>query len=278
MDYIFDWSRDLYRPSILRSLEAIANLDYDETASVAADSDIFSSRKNPRLDDMTEVESNYDLDLVETSVTDELLLDSWRAFDYVPGYDAQRSFRPSYVIKSAFKCLNITGDTIGTLIVSLGANPQSHTRMARDALAALRTGPMIVTDRILSQIKDTWTGTLRTNRQAETGQKKFCSITYTTTISDSWELTRAITCFAVDKSALDTIRRHAKFRLKSYRLDGMEDTAPTVDENTVAAIIQLLLNRDHTETLSYASVRTLRYMETCGTPQHEGAETAKPQY
>jgi hypothetical protein len=78
-------------------------------------------------------------------------------------------------------------------MASLGANPNNHTRMARDALAALRTGAMIVTGLFLSHIEDTWTGKIRTSRDAETGQKKFCSIVYTAAISVSWELTRGLT-------------------------------------------------------------------------------------
>ncbi len=154
MDYIFDWAKDLYRPSILRSLGAISEPVRNDSQSIAADSDIYSSRMNPCADNMTEAESNFDLNNLETSATDELLLEPWKKHDHTSlrgfcSFD-MRAFRPSYVIKSAFQCLNITGDNIGTLIASLGGNPQSHTKMARDALAALRAGPMVLTERTLS--------------------------------------------------------------------------------------------------------------------------------
>jgi hypothetical protein len=105
MDYIFDRARDLYRPSILRSLGAIADPSYDDSASLAADSDIHSSRKNPYADNMTEVESNFDLDNLETSASDESLLEPWKKYDYESPYGFFSynllAFRPSYIIKSA---------------------------------------------------------------------------------------------------------------------------------------------------------------------------------
>jgi hypothetical protein len=43
VDYIFDWARDLYRPSILRQLKSIAtDKDYD-TVSLTRETNIFSS-------------------------------------------------------------------------------------------------------------------------------------------------------------------------------------------------------------------------------------------
>lgn len=45
VDYIFDWARDVYRPSLLRQLKSlITGEDYDQV-SLAPDSDIFSTRR-----------------------------------------------------------------------------------------------------------------------------------------------------------------------------------------------------------------------------------------
>ena len=256
IDYIFDWARDLYRPSVFRSLEAIANPNTDDTASVATDSDIYSCKRFARGDDITAAESDFGFDNLETSTNDESLLEPWKKYDTLSTrgicFSDLRAFRPSYIVESAFECLNITGDNIGTLIASLGGKPQHLMRMARDALAALRIGPMILTERILSQIEDTWTGTPRTNCHAGISRKKFCSIVYRASISDSWELKRTIVCFAVDQDALDIIRRHASLQRKTFRLDGMEDTAKIVDENTVTKILQSLKNRDHKDIFSNA--------------------------
>jgi len=259
MDYIFDWARDLYRPSILRSLEAFAGLSYDDSASLAADSDIFSSRKNPRADDMTEVGSIADIDVLDTTASDESLLIPWRQYDLkssrgVCSYDL-RVIRPSYIIKSAFQCLYITGDNIGTLMLSLGSNHHSRTKMARDALAALRSGPMLVTERILSQIEDTWTGTPRMNRSAEPEHRVYCSFAYAASISDSWELTRIIMCFAVDQSALDTIRQNALLKKEAYLLGGLENKGQTIDEKTFETFLGTVSSRNDKRTLSYAISR-----------------------
>lgn len=113
-------------------------------------------------------------------VTDESLLNSWKEYDINhwngPTSLDVRTIRPSFVVKSSFQCINITGDNIGTFIASLGPNPAVYTKMARDALAALRSSPLVITARILSQIEDAWTGTPRQNRYATPTEKRFCSI------------------------------------------------------------------------------------------------------
>ena len=46
VDYIMDWARDVYRPSILRQLKSIGTGKAYDEVSLATDSDIFSLRRN----------------------------------------------------------------------------------------------------------------------------------------------------------------------------------------------------------------------------------------
>jgi hypothetical protein len=227
-------------------LEAYGDHRYDESASVAADSDNFSSWKHP-LDNTMSLEPDVDIEVLVTKATNKSLLAPWKRYDIeawrgVCVYDL-RCFRPSYVIETAFDCLNITGDSIGTLIASVGSNPQNRTKMARDALTALRASLMVLNERILTQIEDTWTGTIRSSQYPNKDVKKFCSIVHQVTISGSWELTRAIVCFAVDQCGLDILRRHAKFQRKSLRLDDLENTGQVVDENAIATCRYTFFNQ-----------------------------------
>jgi hypothetical protein len=87
-----------------------------DTMSLTADSDVYSTRKTYRQEDLSKVESTYDPGFVETSVNDESLLEPWRKYDLkyprsVKYWD-WRVFRPSYVIKSSFQCLYLTGDNM----------------------------------------------------------------------------------------------------------------------------------------------------------------------
>jgi hypothetical protein len=48
VDYVFDWARDVYRPSILRQLKSLAIGKAYDQVSLASDSDIFSLGRNRR--------------------------------------------------------------------------------------------------------------------------------------------------------------------------------------------------------------------------------------
>lgn len=258
IDYIFDWARDLYRSSILRCLEAMS-CDLDDSMSLAADSDIHSTRRTYRQEENSEIESTIDSDFLEASANDESLLDPWKKFDI----KEQRSptewnwlaFRPSYIIKSSFQCLYLTRDNMQSFINCLGESHSKLEKMARDALAAIRKGPMIVTERVLSHIESAWTGTLRDNRRVAAGDKLFCSVVHAVSISpNTWELTRAIFCLAVDQDALRKIRKHAAFKRKTLLLEGIEETAPVLDIESAERIVQQLRNRNSQDTLASAFV------------------------
>jgi hypothetical protein len=46
VDYVFDWARDVYRPSILRQLKSLTIGEAHDQVSLASDSDIFSLGRN----------------------------------------------------------------------------------------------------------------------------------------------------------------------------------------------------------------------------------------
>ncbi|CZR58787.1 uncharacterized protein PAC_08679 [Phialocephala subalpina] len=258
MDYIFDWARDIYRPSILHCLGVMSH-GLNDTMSLTAESDLNSMRKHGRGDDMTDVESTLDIEAFEASASGESLLDAWKKYDLkalhgVMSYN-WRAFRSSSIIKSSFQCLYLTRDNIGNVISCLATSRSKLEKIPRDALAALRRGPMIITDRILSQMENTWTGENRESRRAGAGtsDQLFCGIVHAVTIStETWELVRTIFCIAVDHDALQDIRKHAQLSKKAYRLDGMEEKAVLVDENTVTNILQHLKNRGSEDNLAFA--------------------------
>jgi hypothetical protein len=256
IDYIFDWARDLYRPSILHCLSLLSH-DIDESMSLAATSDVNSFRKRARHDDMAETESTSDIETFVTSAADESLLETWTKYDLKRWHGVVdfnwRVFRTPYIIKASFQCLYLTRDNIGSLFACLATSRSKLQKTARDALAALRRGPMIITDSILSQMESAWTGENRESRRAEASTRLFCSIVHAATIStETWELVRTIFCLAVDEDALQDIRKHAKLSKNTYRLDGMEEKAVPVDENTVKNFLQHLKNRRGEDSLSFA--------------------------
>lgn len=108
MDYIFDWARDLYRTGIQRTLQSLSQQDFDDTASLLADSDIYSSRKIFQANDMmSEMDSTYGGDILPSPSQNNSLLAPWAKFDLRIPLRPQLgpfriSFRPKNVIKSKF--------------------------------------------------------------------------------------------------------------------------------------------------------------------------------
>jgi hypothetical protein len=85
------------------------------------------------------------------------------------------------------------------------------------------------------------------------GGKIFCSIVHTVSISlKTWELTRTLFCLALDEDTLHQIRQHADLKRPSFRLEGMELTAPSIGGETVTAILEHLKSRSSQDTLSFA--------------------------
>ena len=71
VDYIFDWARDIYRPSILRQLKSLASGEVYDQISLADDSDIMSMRR--RVSDWippppSTVGSDFDAESVNPTV------------------------------------------------------------------------------------------------------------------------------------------------------------------------------------------------------------------
>lgn len=101
IDYIFDWARDIYRPSLISQLEMLAkepSEDDDEFTGVDTDSDIFSLAK-PRPRQYMNVE-DWATDLendTEMVVDEEHDVMKWGAHDSELGV-----FRPASIVQNFF--------------------------------------------------------------------------------------------------------------------------------------------------------------------------------
>jgi hypothetical protein len=228
----------------------------DESMSFVVESDINSIRKRGRVDDLAEMESTFDNEAYETLVIDESLLEQWTKYDlkeFHRGVNFDwRVFRPANILKSSFQCLYLTRDNIGSLITCLAKSRSKLEKAARDVLAALRRGPMIITDRILSEMENIWTGENRESRRIGVSTDLFCSIVHSVTISGTWELVRTIFCIAIDKDPLRNIRKHVKRSKSTLRPDGIEEKVVAVDEDTVENFLRYLKSRSGVDSLSFA--------------------------
>ncbi|KAE8444069.1 hypothetical protein EG329_000937 [Mollisiaceae sp. DMI_Dod_QoI] len=249
MDYIFDWARDLYRPSIHQLLEYLSDNDFDDQGSLATDNDIFSSRMTVS-DDMSSDAFH------QISTPGEELLFGWKKLDIL-GYRHRSKVdilecRPTYVVKYVFTCLFISRDNFGTLLTSLGTNPEIQKSKIRSALMALRQSPLKTADHILSQMEDNWTGTPRLNQNVPTSRDLFVSIAFHTIISQSWEIQKVLTCFATDQDALNNMRVLSRLTSKSASLEGLESDIAILDESTLVRILEEIRGRSVSENMRLA--------------------------
>ncbi|KAH7389010.1 hypothetical protein BKA64DRAFT_645482 [Cadophora sp. MPI-SDFR-AT-0126] len=235
VDYIFDWARDLYRPSILHCLETMDE-DFETRMSFAADTDINSTRRTCRLDAESQAETSADSEEFEISARDNSPLDPWKTHDLLEPYSLvdykSRVFRHATIIKTSFQCLYLTRDNMMSFINCLGASSSKYKKIARTTLQALRDGPMTVSQRMLYNIENEWTGTIRETHH---------------------------TAPEMDEDVLSRIRQYSKLEKSAFLLEGMEKIAPQLDHETAASLLSHLKSRNMKDTFAYAISHTVDF-------------------
>jgi hypothetical protein len=128
VDYIFDWARDLYRPTILHDLKTAVGCD---SASLAKDSDIMSvmnevrsSLNQPQYEDDSVLEVRNEQ---ESGIPQSLL-----ALDSEHGVIRHASF-----IQSLLLGLYITRDNLESLFQSFSTTLKAQ-KFAREVLKAMK--------------------------------------------------------------------------------------------------------------------------------------------
>lgn len=232
--------------------------------SFAADTDINSTRRTCRLDTWTEMDTSAGFEEFEPSTSDNSLLGPWKTHDLLQPHSMidynSRIFRHLSIIKTSFQCLYLTRDNMMNFINCLGDSSSKYKRIARTTLQALRGGPITLSQRILSQIENEWTGTIRETHHTAPESKMLCTIVHASSISSkTWELSRTLFCLALDEDVLLRIRQYSQLEKSTFRLDGMEENAPHLDQETVTSILSHLKNRNMKETLEFALTQTVDF-------------------
>jgi hypothetical protein len=238
--------------------------DFDARMSFAADTDINSTRRTCRLDTWTEMDTSAGFGEFEPSTSDNSLLDLWKTHDLLQPHSMidynSRVFRHSSIIKTSFQCLYLTRDNMMSFINCLGDSSSKYKKIARTTLQALRGGPITVSQRILSQIENEWTGTIRETHHTAPESKMLCTIVHASSISSkTWELSRTLFCLALDEDVLLRIRQYSQLEKSTFRLDGIEENAPHLDQETVTSILSHLKNRNMKDTLAFAITQTVDF-------------------
>lgn len=103
IDFIFDWARDVYRPTIISQLRTLSG-HQEDTLSALADNDIGSLAGDEwRTEEMEKWRGSIQYP-VQTNTEDDCNIEAWGLLDSKLG-PGLRVFRPAWIIESVFQCL-----------------------------------------------------------------------------------------------------------------------------------------------------------------------------
>ncbi|KAL2192920.1 hypothetical protein P885DRAFT_5162, partial [Corynascus similis CBS 632.67] len=204
IDYIFDWARDMYRESVIRSLNRLA-VSGSKTVSYQ-DSDIFSTCPRDRvrlwLEATNEGDGTRGLGAQESTV----IQDGLRCFDTRSGV-----IRDIRYIQSKFLGLYLTRNNLDAFFNSANTELESK-RLARTLLTHLVEG-WRVTGETLDALEFNWTGKDRGQGQPFQDTTFLVVAGVAAYLSPDWQQTRELSYIAVEEHAVHDLLKHAGRKL-----------------------------------------------------------------
>jgi len=216
VDYIFDWARDIYRPSILRQLKSLVTGSTFDQISLTDDSDIISMRRNI---------SNW----VQAAPSTVAGLDFEQDFgehDIAPALDHQSllripipntklgTLRSAALVESRVEGLFITEQNVTKLLQLAGG--EEPARQLLNFLAKWNE-LLLLTGDDLDDLEEAWMGRSRfaTESPAPLTSSEFYVLIETKTfMNTSWTIVRELTYLAVSKEAFEIIFTYANFKIQ----------------------------------------------------------------
>ncbi|OJJ04013.1 hypothetical protein ASPVEDRAFT_54268 [Aspergillus versicolor CBS 583.65] len=214
VDYIFDWARDGYRPSIINQLSFLAAREMQ-----SFDPDIFSTieRRASRL-------ASFSQDSIRIGTADP---DGDNSQSLGPNIDDRLSFgvvRDAAAVEARFLALQITTANIETFMTSFTASVAVST-ILRNLTRSWR-----VTGDTLSRIQHGWTGA----DQESTLQGVFyVRIAILLHVADDWTPTQQLSCLAISEEAIQLMLSRDELPSQHASLERAIRTIPTVAASTI---------------------------------------------
>lgn len=208
IDFIFDWARDVYRPTIICQLTTLSGHEEDNL-SVLADNDIPSLAGDEWTKQIEKWRGSVQSPL-QTNTESDYNIEAWGSLDSKLGRGLG-VFRPAWIIESVFQCLYVTKHNIKDLLNSI---PEQRTpsSLATKAANSLSQNHVLISEDVLSTMEEIWTHKARRQEThgISEGEKLFATIIYHTEISNTWEPRKCISCAVFDREALDELRSLTK--------------------------------------------------------------------
>jgi len=224
IDYISDWGRDIYRPSIARLLKRVVDntsrRERDETESIQLGTD-FSSMA-PRVADWQD-QMDLDPPSLESSPLSELSelppppetpylceeeFEEWQNTDTVAGV-----FRDASILQTGFECVYFENDIFTTLLAPFVTSQIPEERLTQFVSAihnAFLRYAVTISDHVLDQLEELWTGHERLEDETRTRPTHAHAImVYYTHISEKLQPRRVIACIVIEKEVFRKIQEES---------------------------------------------------------------------
>lgn len=242
VDYIFDWARDIYRPSILRQLKSLVTGSTFDQISLTDDSDIISMRRNI---------SNW-IQAAPSTVTGLDLEQDFGGPDIVPALDHQSLLRipipntklgtlhSAALVESRVEGLFITKENVTKLLYLAGG--EEPARQMVNFLAKWDE-LLLVTRDDLDDMEEAWTGKLRTTNESSapsTDSEFYVVVEMKTFMNSSWMIVRDLTYLAVSKAAFEIIFTSARFKIQHTGLRSVANAARSCSNTILIEALRCL--------------------------------------
>lgn len=240
IDYIFDWARDLYRPSILRVLKSLATGQAYDQISLSNDSDIFSLRRH--ISSWAEPTPSKTFG-VEPSIDDQTGVappdkEKNRLDGLIPEL-AQVTTRSASMVR--FRVVGLCLDERCAVFLKEIANtieqPSASFRSEARSLINFMTqwsDLIILNFEDLSKLDETWTGKAQPHCKATTSDPDgtfYTLIEFTSYINQSWEVVQEILYIAISKRAFNVLVDYAAYSNKHHGISALSEISRACDED-----------------------------------------------
>jgi hypothetical protein len=216
VDYIFDWARDIYRPSILRQLKSlVTGLTFDQI-TLTDDSDIASMRRNIsnwiHAAPSTVAGLDFEQDFGDPDIGPTL---NHQSLLRIPIPNTKLgTLRLAALVESRVTGLFITEQNVTKLLQLAGG--EEPARQLLNFLAKWNE-LLLLTGDDLDDLEETWMGISRiaTEPPAPSTSSDFYVLIETKTfMNTSWTIVRELTYLAVSKEAFEIIFTVANFKIQ----------------------------------------------------------------
>jgi len=237
IDYIFDWARDVYRPSILRQLKSIASGKAYDQVSFILDNDIPSLRKGAStwIQPIPGILPNHDQEFESGLAADS----TSKPRQFLPFEISETHF--GSIRSASFSKQKVTGvcltdhdvdEFLQEAIKNNFDKAKSKEATARDILRCFiyevsghsnkierpkwKKHAIILSGSDIQALEESWVGDVTVTSKTPTlppDEKFYCLISFECFLSSSWEIEKQITYLAVTSKAFNGLAKFANYKI-----------------------------------------------------------------